>query len=443
MSRGRRTLADALAASRRMPAPAAPGVAEREDPASPFAAAVAAGMEMSLASLNSALVSGDEETARRMYMAHRGGQQEALEEAGSVDALRYARRIARAFAWLGEPMPQELLVRAPLLDRADVELLAARRTEGDEAVELLARQERRDGRSYTVTNTAEDFRLLARSVLATPSRFSFGFEEMTDGSPREVRLAVHPHALRELWEDPPGSARRRLELVRSRRRASGGEVLWVRVTSDGIINGVPTRVGAHTRLGETRADDAAGRMRSAVAHIRRKFPDMKPLIGEIADSESHLTKTAYGPLRERIDDAPNLRLSELVGDGACAHLNGRWVLNGAPVASRNCADAAIFNCPDCYREHVAVVPLHQIAPAHRLVAHLREPDRAEAYLARERFHRALAGDDRPVRSLVTLRSRQRPLACEDGSPFTVRDVGASRSGSLGAALGASGPSTGR
>lgn len=412
--RGRRTLADLLAAPRRCGRlPGAPALA---DPPTP-ALADYPGQSGALARMGIALVAGDDVAAAGHYLAHHATLGvDAARQLRRRDPWKQVRRIARAQAWLGRHVPEELLERAPRLGPAEVAPLTACREVGDEAAELVARTSG-SGRGHPVETDARGFYALARAVLASPSRFQLA-EPPPAGAPLQLKLEVTDQALLELRRRPSPAARRRVVLLHT--VEPRGVALWLAVSHEGVADGVPMRVMAQVRLGETQAANELARLQTAIRAVTRRHPTLVDLTADMEDEPRAAEGDVLTTLgRGLVDGAPELALRELVGEDLCAHLEGRWRLNGGATARVDCADAAVFVCPDCHRDHLAVVPLHRLEPEHPLTHHLLDPAGADAYLRRERFHRELAGDTRPIGDLGALRRRQPALSLEDGSPLTI------------------------
>lgn len=436
MSRGRRTLTDILAAPRRIAL--APGEGPPDgDPPAPSVVRYP-GVDPRLAALCGLLIRGELEHARSLCqdIARDRGEEahaQALRDLARPETLEPARRIARAFAWLGRSAPSELMARAPSLGQEDLDALTAVRRAGDEAAQAVAARERASGRSYPVTNSADDFFALARAVIATPSRFSLGAPP-PPGAGREVKLRVSGDCLLELWRRPPAGERRTVTLLHQATRAAGTGSLWLAVRHEAIADGAPLRITAQLRIGDTRATDAAGRIRSVTNHVRRRHPDLRPMLAEMADEARQSFSAAVSSLAKELESAPDLTLGQLVGEPSCTHTSGRWRPNSWGVGAESAADAVSYDCPDCHRAQIAVVALHRLRADHPQARHLGDPEAQQRYLARERFHRELAGDSRPVRSLAALRAADPPLGCEDGVPQPQGPAAAGRSSSLGRAL---------
>lgn len=423
MSRGRRSLSEALAASRRPSRPESASLPPWPPPPAPEPSG-------RYSELNAVLISGDLVSAAALWRRTAGA-----EAAPAPASLATAVRIARAHAWLGRPAPDDLLARAPQLDGRDLAALAALRTAGDEAEQLVWRYaSNSNGRSQRVPVTRTEFWDLARMVLRTPSRFSFG-EPPEPGEPRRIHISGCAGLLVDLLEEE-GHGTRSVQILRGLSRTVGLQPLYVAVAFEAVADGVPTRILASVKIGSTKGDDDEARWRSAAATIRRAHPEMRPLIPHLATAwQGSLGGRGLGILADAPPGGPALTLEGMVGTDTCRHPAIRWRSNGAWTAAVHGADALVATCPTCERGQMAVVPLHRLPSSDNLVRSLEgDPEHEAAYLARQRFYQELAADHRPVESIAALRARDGVVVPTDSLIAPVGVAGVGREDNLAGAL---------
>lgn len=408
MARGRRSLAQTLAAPR-APQPGPLLAAAEGDGPQLVPPGEGKLFDSPAARFNDALVVGDADAAAGHFLEM--WRQRGYDMSGELnrrEPFALITRLARAFAHLGQFAPEDLLVRATALTEADLAAFDTRWSGDEEQEARWAAQEdatRRPG--YNMPADPDAFWSLARAILRTPSRFNARAFPAA-GAPRQVNIQVSNSLLLDLADNERAHpAFRGLKLLTgSIRRGVSTRTLAAAIDFEAEIDGTPTRVQAWTVLGDTKALDAAGRLKSARGMVKRNRQQFASLVDELRDEGRTLASGALSaPQGELAAGAPKLDADQMLGPDICSHARAVWRLNSIQRTGPAAADAVIRTCDQCHRERLEVLPLHRLHSEHHLAHGLRDEQVSEAYLARERFHAELAGDQRPVVSLAQLRAR--------------------------------------
>lgn len=361
--------------------------------------------------LNTALVEGDRERACEAFLeVWRGRGYDMSAELVRADPMGRAVRVARAYARTGRFPPEEMLLRAPALTEEEVARLGRSRLAGDQAEQdLWYEQMKQPGAArpaHRAPGNPAGVWALARAIVRTPSRF--GDQRAVDAGTRQLNISVS----HDLFADFESEARahpgfRGVALLRG--RARGGATafpLHIGYEIEAIVDGVPTRMVVRTKLGDSKAADSAGRLRSARGMIKRNAPELAGFAETMSDEGREFGPDALSIPKDAIAAAAPILTSEaMLGADSCLHEGATWRLNNIYTTGPEAADALMLSCNECHRERVRVVPTHRVEPTMHLAKRLEEPAIAAAYLARERFHAELAGDERPVVSIEQLRAR--------------------------------------
>lgn len=313
----------------------------------------------------------------------------------SADQWERARIIARAETLLAAPV-RDWATNGMAVSAADLARERARLAGGDRAERAAGKvggARLSEYRHHPASSCAEIF-ARAHAMARNPERFAL--ERMAwqpiaiAGESLRGAISATPTALRELCVQHPSA----IALMEGGCQA----VLYFwrdddddrTCQSDLVVRLKPVRahdnnlaIEVFVSLGRDEADDRDRLSRERARQIGLgRLVDGAPSV-ELVSNAVQRTNLGIGYEGPGVS-SPATPPSRVFGDERCAHRRASWIHTdgGVPGASALC-----LSCPDCLRERVALIP------AHRVPAPSRPTLDEAAYLAAERYRRALLGQD--------------------------------------------------